>query len=247
MHLSEKYCICLTDKDDARIFAYYMGTCEERKDIADEVPPHVRYPDPFRELEYNRKQIEYYHKHFERTARALFELYQQEPFDHLVIGGLHECIPQFEHHLHSYLRDKVIARWDADVQTITPEQVRQQAEAEEQRIEEEHCRNLWKRIEEAGTARASRGPEEVFAALWRHKVHALLIDPEAALSAGRCTSCSRLTLKPTCPECGGELREVPDAITEAMEEGIETGATVKLWAKNPEIAAVGHMASLNRF
>lgn len=247
LHLSEKYCVCLTDKDDARIFLYYMGAIEERKDVYDEVPPHIHFPDPFRELEYNRKQIEYYNKHFDRTARALFELYQQEPFDHLIIGGLHECIGQFENHLHSYLRERVIARWDAEVQVITPSEVRERTEAEEQKIEEEHCRDLWRKIEEAGTAKASRGPEEVFAALWRHRVHALLVDPDAAITAGRCVSCRRLTLKSTCPECGAELNEVQDAVTEAMEEAIETGAIVKLWAKNPEIAAVGHMASLNRF
>ncbi|GEM_PF-1422250 len=247
LHLSERYCICLTDKDDARIFMYYMGALEERKDIHDEVPPHLRFPDPFRELEYNRKQIVYYHKHFARTAAALFELYQEEPFAHLILGGLHQLLPQFEHHLHSYLRDKVIARWDAEVQNVSPQELLQRVMEEEQKIEERHCEAIWEKIEKTGVNRSSRGPEDVFGALWRHQVHALLVDPDVTLRGNRCRSCHRLTLKDRCPECGGDVQEVPDAVMEAVGDAIETGAIVKLWAKSPELAAAGHMASLNRF
>ncbi len=247
LHLSEKYCICLTDKDDARIFVFYMGAIEERTDVTDEIPGRIRYPDPFSELEYMRKHVEYFHKHFDHTAQALFELYQQEKFDHLIIGGLHEVLPQFEQHLHSYLRDKVIARWDVPVQSITPTEVLERTEVEERRIEEAHCERIWRQIEERGPGRSARGPEEVFRALWQHRVHALLVDPELKLTAGKCPSCLRTTLADRCPECGaGQLQEV-DAVTEAVTLAIDTGSTVKYWERSATLAAVGHMASLNRF
>ncbi len=247
LHLSEKYCICLTDKDDARIFVFYMGAIEERTDIVDEIPGRIRYPDPFRELEYMRKHVEYFHKHFDHTAQALFDLYQREGFDHLVVGGLHEVLPQFERHLHSYLRDKVIARWDVPVQTISLTEVLERTEAEERRIEDAHARRIWKQIEERGPARSSHGPEEVFQALWQHRVHALLVDPELRLEAGRCGSCLRTTLLERCPECGSAELEKVDGVTEAVTLAIETGAIVKYWERSAELAGVGHMATLNRF
>jgi len=247
LHLSETYCICLTDKDDARIFLAYMGAIEERKDLVDEIPGKIRYPDPFRELEYMRKHVEYFHKHFERTAQALFELYQHEPFDHLIVGGLHEVLPQFERHLHSYLREKLIARWDVPVQRITLNEVLERVRVEEQKIEQAHCERIWAQIERQGPGRSTRGPEHVLEALWQHRVHALLLDPALRLDANKCSNCGRSTLKARCPVCGNSSLDTVDAVTEATLLAIETGALVKFWTGSAELAAAGHMATLNRY
>lgn len=68
-----------------------------------------------------RWRVEHFHHHFEHAAQKALRLYEWEPFEHLVIGGLWETLPQFEGHLHRYLRDRIIARWDIDVRTPTPQ------------------------------------------------------------------------------------------------------------------------------
>ena len=112
---SDRYAICLTDKDEARLFLYDFGRIEEVKDIVDEIPGRVRFPDPYHELEYMRKIIEHTHHHFDRVAELALRLLRREPFEHLIIGGLWEKLPDFESRLHRYLRDRIVARWDINV------------------------------------------------------------------------------------------------------------------------------------
>ena len=87
---SDRYAICLADKDEARLFLYYFGQIEEVKDIVDEIPGRVRFPDPCHELEYMRKIIEHTHHHFDHVAELALRLLRREPFEHLIIGGLWE-------------------------------------------------------------------------------------------------------------------------------------------------------------
>src|SRR5579885_3586184 len=68
---TDRYCVCLTSKEEARVFLYYLGQVEELAAVFDEVPGKVRFPDPFGELEYQRKHVEGFHRHFQRVADAL--------------------------------------------------------------------------------------------------------------------------------------------------------------------------------
>ncbi len=113
---SDRYAIILTDKDEARLFLFYLEQIEEVTRIMDEIPGRVRFPDPFGELEYMRKHVEHYHHHFDRVSETALRLLQRKPFEHLIIGGLWETLPEFEGRLHRYLRDRIVARWDIDVQ-----------------------------------------------------------------------------------------------------------------------------------
>ena len=103
---ADRSAILLTDKEEARMFLFFLERIEEVTDIRDEVPGRVRFPDPFGESHYMHKHVEHFHHHFEHTAEAALRLYEREPFEHLIIGGRWETLPQFESHLHRYLRDR---------------------------------------------------------------------------------------------------------------------------------------------
>jgi hypothetical protein len=247
LHLSERYCVCLTDRDDTRVFLVYMGQIEEVKDIMDEIPGRVRFPDPFKEREYMHRRMVYYHRHLERAAASLLELYWREPFAHLILGGLHEVLGQFQAHLHSYLRDRVIAWWDMPVHAPIHE-VLERLLREEELVEGRHAEALWRRIEEAAPGLSARGPEEVFRSLWTGRVHALLLDPDLAVPGCRCRACGRLTLHDSsCPECGSILESVDDTFLQAVEDAIDQHALVRLWRRRPELAGAGGIACLNQY
>ena len=42
---SDRYAILLTDKDDARLFLFFLEQIEELTTIKDEIPGRIRYPD----------------------------------------------------------------------------------------------------------------------------------------------------------------------------------------------------------
>ena len=112
---ADRYAIILTDKDDARLFLFFMEQVEEIADVPDEVPGRIRFPDPLKNWHYSHKHIEYFHHYFERVAEAGLRLFEREPFEHLIVGGLSQLLPQFESHLHRYLSDRIVARWDIEV------------------------------------------------------------------------------------------------------------------------------------
>ena len=44
----------LTNKDDGRLFLYFMEQIEEVVDVVDLIPGRVRFPDPLRQVHYGR-------------------------------------------------------------------------------------------------------------------------------------------------------------------------------------------------
>ncbi len=243
----ERYCVCLTDKEEARVFLYYLGQVEELAALFDEVPGKVRFPDTFGELEYQRKHVEAFHRHFRRVADTLSRLYRREPFDHLILGGHAETLPQFENHLHPHLKERAVACWHLPVRSVV-EDIRTQAQAEEQAVLNRQACGLWRTIQEAGPQRAALGPEEVFTLLWQRRAHSVLVNSGRAESGMRCGRCGRLTLKEgACPECGNSLSRVPDVFTEAVREAIDQSAHVRLWSEPVLLTKAGGMAALARY
>lgn len=244
---SDRYAVILTDQDDARLFLFFQERIEEVKDILDEVPGRVRFPDPYRELEYMRKQVEYTHHHFDRVAEAALRLFRRERFEHVIIGGLWETLPRFEGRLHRYVRDRIIARWDIDVQHTPAPQVQERTRKEEQQFVARQAQEIWKAIQDFRPQRGALGPDEVFAALWRRAVDSQLVDPDASRAGFRCTTCSRLSLDDRpCVECGGSKAEVPDIDEEAVHEAIEQSGHVRYW-KDRALDEVASLAAFRRF
>jgi peptide subunit release factor 1 (eRF1) len=197
-------------------------------------------------LEYMRKHIEYFHQHFDNVSERALRLLQREPFQHLIIGGLWETLPQFESRLHRYLRDRIVARWDIDVHTPT-QQVLERVRQEEQQFLQHQAQDAWKAIQDHRPQQGAVGPEESFAALWRRRVQVLLEEPELSRPGFRCSACGRLRLiGDPCVECGGKMVTVSDVYEEAVEDAIEQSAHVRYWDA-PALHTVDSIAALKRF
>jgi peptide subunit release factor 1 (eRF1) len=246
LNQADRYAVCLTDKDDARLFLFYLEQIEEVSDVLDEISGRSRFPDPFRELEYMRKHIKAFHHHFEEVAGTALRLFQREPFEHLIIGGPWETLRQFEGHLHCYPRDRIVARWDIDVHTPTP-QIVERARQEEQQFLQRQAQDIWKAIQDQRPQRGALGLEEVFAALWQRRVQALLVEPDVVRPGFRCSACGRLRLSgDPCVECGGKMIEVPDIYEEAVHEAVEQSSQVRYW-KDSVLSEVDSIAAFRRF
>jgi peptide subunit release factor 1 (eRF1) len=243
---SDRYGIVLTNKDVGRLFLYFQERIEEVRDMLDEVPGRVRFPDPFGESLYMRKHVEHFHHHFDKVAEAALRLLEREPFAHLIVGGLWETLPQFEGRLHRYLRDRIVARWDIDVNTPAA-QILERARQEEQEFLRRQAQEIWKSIQDQRPKRGALGQEEVFAALWQRRVEALLLEPGVTRPGFRCTVCSRLLSgSGPCVECGGKTAEVRDAYEEAVHDAIEQSAHVRYW-KDAALHEVGSIAAFKRY
>jgi peptide subunit release factor 1 (eRF1) len=244
---SDRYAVILTDRDDARLFLFFLEQLENVSAIKDEIPGRIRFPIRWREVEYHGEHREAFHEHFDRVAEAGLRLLEREPFQHLIIGGLWEVLPQFEHRLHRYLRDRIIARWNIDAQHAPDTEVREQAIQQERQDLENQAREIWKDIQDQRPALGALGPDEVFSALWGRRVGSLLAEPNVSRPGFRCTACGRIGLdNGPCAECGGKVAPVSDAFTEAARDAIEQDAHLRYWS-DPALKPVGSLAALKRF
>lgn len=244
---AERYCVCLTDKDEARIFLYYLDQIEEYSYLFHRVPGRIRYPDPFGELQYMRKHVESFHHHFDQVAHTVFRLFREEPFDYLIIGGLWETLPQFEDHLHSYLKRRITARWHLPVDASISE-VLERTRVEEELILNQQALELWQAIQEAGPKKVAFGPEEAFRMLWQQRVHSLLVDPTASLAGYQCVNCRRLTLnRGSCPECGSTIKVLENTYPEALAQALDQSAQVRFLRDHPPLISAGSIAVLLRY
>jgi hypothetical protein len=242
----DRYAVVLTDKDESRLFLFGMEQIDEFDEVIDEIPGRIRFPDPYGELRYLHKHVEHVHRHFAKAAERALRLFEREHFQHLIIGGLWETLPQFENYLHRYLRDRVIARWDIDVHTPTSE-IAERAASEERRLLAQQAQEIWSTIHEQRSKQGAIGPEAVFVALWQRRVQALLVAPGVKQPSHRCSVCGRLQEQAgRCVECQGALTDVPDGFDEAVHDAVEQSARVRYW-KDPALKNAGSIAALSRF
>jgi peptide subunit release factor 1 (eRF1) len=243
---ADRYGICLTNKETGRLFLYFLGRIEEISEIYDQIPGNVRFPDPLGELKYRHKHMEHFHRHFEHAAESALRLFQREPFEHLIIGGLWETLPQFEVRLHRYLQERLIARWDIDIKTPWQE-ILKRAQQEEQKFNELEAREVWKTIQDQRSARGALGADEVFVALWQQRVQTLLEQPNVVRPGFRCKNCGRLQLSDgPCAECSTTTTRIADVYEEAVHLAVEQSAQV-CSLKDPALQRVDSIAALKRF
>jgi peptide subunit release factor 1 (eRF1) len=243
---SDLFGMVLVDKDEARLYLGYLGQVEEMSYIFDEIPPKIRIPDAFGELQFRRKHVEYFHHHFDRVAYNALRLWEQEPFRYLIVGGLWEILPQFESHLHRYLRERIIARWEISVHAAKTE-LQKRLEQEESQLLQRQAEQVWRELNEAPPERQAKGPERVFRALWEQRVGHLLVQPNTRYHGHVCTQCQRLHLSGgPCIECGGSVNHVPDIYEEAVRVALSQSAHVRYW-NSPALEECDGIAALLRY
>jgi peptide chain release factor subunit 1 len=115
--------------------------------------------------------------HVKGACEWLFELYQREPFEHLILGGPDEVLPVVEEHLHPYLRDRLAGRIEVDVERASAEDVLERARGLIAATEREQERELLDRLAAGlGTgSQAVAGRDQVLAALGERRVDVLAV------------------------------------------------------------------------
>ncbi len=115
--------------------------------------------------------------HVKRACESLFDLFEREPFDHLIIGGSDEVLPVVEAHLHPYLLERVVGQIEADVERATVEEVLDRSRELIVGTERRQERELLDRLAAGlGTgSQAVAGRDQVLAALGERRVAVLLV------------------------------------------------------------------------
>lgn len=244
--------IVLIDRENARILDLDANDLTEREAIHNELPRRGR-GDGFRGYEgghLERHVDNEAMKHFKEVADRLKTLHAGGELHPLLIGCRAELFAEVEPHLHTYVRDAMVARLDLDP-AATLDRVRDEAARhldEHRRSEiEGGVREVLGEAQRNG--RGSVGLHHVIASLERGEVQTLFIGRNFNAAVVECSHCGHLDTRRVakCAVCAQETREISDAVRALLGHALRRSVDVTYVEDNPDFERAGNIAALLRF
>ncbi len=222
----------LVDRKKARIFRLQLEGCNE---IFDYFYPEASRTKKFKSTEgkFNQRlsptsgtgsQVQGYgehsfhrtidneiHQHYKYVADKVLYAFKENKFDFLVLGGTEKNISEFSHHLHSYLKQRLVGTIRADVTKSKPSQIAEMTIDTFRTYNITKGKNILKEFEEKlATRLAVNGFRPTLKALSRGQVKTILI--EESFSS----------------PLGNEPMEVVYAVDQAIEEASRQNSEIEI-------------------
>jgi peptide chain release factor subunit 1 len=246
-------CVLVLDRERARIFDLYLGAFSLREEIVDDVPRRVRtngfagYDAGHVERHVDNEVM----RHLKRVADRLQEIAVRKEMDAVIIGCRPELWPELEPHLHSYVKQSLIGKVDADPATVSAQQLKHDA----QRILDEHrfheARALVTEVmgEAQRGGRGALGLRRVIIALERGEVRTVVMGETFSARAVECRSCGHLDtrLVASCAICGQPTRPLEEIADALVGKALRHGAEIVYVDPDPDFESRGNIGALLRF
>jgi peptide subunit release factor 1 (eRF1) len=245
--------VAVVDRESARLSELSMDGLKLREEIFDEMPRRVK-TEGFGGYDGGRieRHIENeVMRHFKKVAERLQEIRTRGEMPALVVCTRTEVWPEFEPHLHSYVRQVLVSRIDMDPAAATEEQIRSAVEAElAERAESEREALVREVVGEAQRdGRGSLGLRRVLISLERGEVQTLVIGDGFAARAVECKHCGHLDtrLVASCAVCGQDTKELEDVGDALVGHALRRGVDIVYVTPDAEFESRGNIGALLRF
>ena len=224
--------VLMLDGGDARIYSAEQGSESESDRQSTELPSrHAQ--GGWAQARYER-HVEFHHAmHLKSVAEKLEGMYQERPFDRLVIVGAERAAKEFEALLPERIRRRLIGKLTANFKQESDSEILDRARALREEDERASELALVERITELADAkgRGTLGIDETLQALTEGRVDTLLVAEGVTKAGTACLSCdyfaaSRFSRCPACSEI--DVEELTDAIEQAIEYAIANGSRVNV-------------------
>ncbi len=149
----ESFCTVIVDREKARVFLAKMGRIEEQTDIFHDVPGQ-HDQGGWSQARYQRHIEDHVQQHLKDVCESLLRFFKRRRFDHLILAGPSELLPEFERYLHDYLKQRIAMRTTLSM-TATAAEVLERSLAVEEAIEAERERYTVERLMAEAAARAA--------------------------------------------------------------------------------------------
>jgi peptide subunit release factor 1 (eRF1) len=247
----KRYCTVLVDREGARVFAVSLGEIEDHSQILDEVPGQVKASGwgGYEERRIERHIEDHVRRHLRHVARVTYGFFEQKKFDRLIIGGHSDIVSEYEAQLHSYLRERIVARVNVESSISLDEALKRTMDVDRE-IEERSDREMVKQLLENARPRGLGvlGLRGVLGALRRNQVHTLLIEMGYVEKGVVCDDCRFVGIEEEkCPLCGGSIREVTDVVEEAIRDTLRQNGKVVHVSSDSGLSEEGRIGATLRF
>ena len=246
----ERFGVLLADKQRARMFVFELGTLVDRSELFDQLPRHEDDQGDWDKDHVRDHSAAAAHKHLKRSADVAFQVFQAQPFDHLILGAPEEIAHELERALHPYLRDRIAARLPVPV-NATDAQIRDAALHVEEHVERTKKGVLVQRLREAAAQPGGLGVtglEATINALVERRVDTLVVSEGYEAPGWRCHGCGLIAVKGrSCPLCEKPMTLVDDVVEEAVEDAVNQSCRVSVCIGNADLDVLGRIGALLRF
>ena len=244
---SERWCVVLANRRNARFFVGDGGGLEETDRVEDDV--HSQHDQGgWSQARYQRGVEKEKDDHLVHVAEVAFTLYQRRGFDRLLIGAPDELVNDLKGKLHPYLRERIVGRVHLDVENSSLDDVKAAARTAIEDWSRKCEREALDRLAE-GVGRGGRGAAglaSVLEALNEQRVEILLVGENLRSAGGRDPETGMLYAGDHGP-ADQPLERVDNIVEPAIEKAIEQSAKVIKVRYHDDLGPLGGIGAVLRY
>jgi peptide chain release factor subunit 1 len=246
-------CVAMVDRQRARFFDLRLDHLRERGAI---VHMLSRSASSYGYNGYEgghaeRRVAEEALQHFKAVSERLRTELEKGIWERLIVGCQDANWSEFESHLHSYVKQRLIGRFSADVASVSNEEIREHAGAVLDRwIAERGVKKASEALDFAkSNGRGVTGLRRVLQALETGEVQTIFLTENYSARAVECPHCGHLDvhLVPACVACGHATRELTDVCDAIIPIAIRRDIELFYLKEHEGLDRAGNIAALLRF
>jgi Bacterial archaeo-eukaryotic release factor family 10 len=190
-------------------------------------------------------------QHFKAVAERLRIDLEKGLWERLIVGCHDSNWPEFEPHLHPYVKQCLIGRFSADVASVSNEEIRVHAGVILDRwIKQRASAKVDEALDQAkSNGRGVTGLRRVLRALETGEVQSLFLSKNYSARAVECKHCGHLDahLVAFCVACGNATRELADVCDAVIPIAIRRDIELFYLKENDGLDRAGNIAAQLRF
>jgi len=190
-------------------------------------------------------------QHFKSVAERLRSDQDKGVWERLIVGCQDKNWAELEPHLHPYVKQRLIARFSADVASVSNEEIPDRAgRVLDMWIRERGISKVGQAIEFArANSRGVTGLRRVLQALEAGEVQSLFLSENYSAHAVECTNCGHLDahIVAQCLACGRATHELTDVCDAIIPIAIRRDLELFYLKDHKELDRAGNIAALLRF
>jgi len=190
-------------------------------------------------------------QHFKAVSERLRADLERGAWERLIVGCHDISWPEFESHLHPYVKQRLIGRFSADVASVSNEEIRDHAGALlNQWITQRASTKVSEALEFAkGNGRGVAGLRRVLQALETGEVQTIFLTENYSARAVECPHCGHLDahLVASCVACGRRTHELTDVCDAIIPIAIKRNIELFYLKEHDGLDRAGNIAALLRF
>src|ERR1035441_9994939 len=246
-------CVALVDRQRARFFDLRLDDLREHGAIVHMLSRNASSQgyNGYEGGHAERRVSEEALQHFKAVAERLRTDFEKGTWERLIVGCQDANWPEFESHLHPYVKQRLIGRFSADVASVSNEEIRDHSGVVlQQWITERGVKKASEALDFAkSNGRGVAGLRRVLEALETGEVQTIFLTENYSARAVECPHCGHLDvhLVPSCVACRKPTRRLTDVCDAILPIAIRRDIELFYLKEHTDLDRAGNIAALLRF